>query len=312
MNKPKRHHYLPDFYLNRFTDDNGLFWVYDRNKSEIRPQTPINTCVQSGYYSYDDKDGNRHTEVEELLNTVETSAEPIIEKIDQGKALGDKDKADLAPFIAFQQSRTPYFRDQLLKLEEGVMQRFMKMQLGDETAVAASMAGYEKKTGKKLNISPEKMAEMVNEGKLRVNVPESRSLLSMVYAAQASMPVISKLRWFVLIAPVEKTGFVTSDNPFHLSIPPDIPKNSPYGIGLITPGVGKIIPLSRNSCLLIDDKPGGCDYLPVDKEYVRELNVQIGGSADRFLIARDRPQLERILKTVEKFPRFNLGEFKMG
>lgn len=57
MSTPKRHHYLPRFYLDRFTD-RGRLYLFDREEAEHRIQTPKNTAVQTHFYTADMPDGS--------------------------------------------------------------------------------------------------------------------------------------------------------------------------------------------------------------------------------------------------------------
>jgi len=50
MSKPKRHHYLPQFYLDKFSRSGSLY-IFDRELNEYREQTPTNTAVKSHYYA---------------------------------------------------------------------------------------------------------------------------------------------------------------------------------------------------------------------------------------------------------------------
>lgn len=51
MSKPKRHHFLPEFYLNGFTRE-GLLCVFDRETGEYRRQAPKNTAVIGHFYAF--------------------------------------------------------------------------------------------------------------------------------------------------------------------------------------------------------------------------------------------------------------------
>jgi hypothetical protein len=69
---PKRQHYVPQFYLDNFTVRGGArntlgFWVYDKSVGEPRWQTPINTAVESYFYTVTRADGGRDHQVETLL-----------------------------------------------------------------------------------------------------------------------------------------------------------------------------------------------------------------------------------------------------
>jgi len=43
-------HYVPQFYLKRFTDPNGLLWVYDKDSDRVFSSTPKNITAEHGFY----------------------------------------------------------------------------------------------------------------------------------------------------------------------------------------------------------------------------------------------------------------------
>jgi len=66
MAAPKRHHYLPRFYLKRFAQA-GKLWVYDRQEDKYRHQTPQNTAVIGNYYSFTTPTGEKNTDLEGVV-----------------------------------------------------------------------------------------------------------------------------------------------------------------------------------------------------------------------------------------------------
>ena len=92
MPRSKRHHYLPQFYLRGFCRNNTL-WIYDRKKNEFRKQTPINTAVQSNYYSFEGEDGKTNTDIEMMFSQLEDSSKIMIDKIMARKPLSIEDKS---------------------------------------------------------------------------------------------------------------------------------------------------------------------------------------------------------------------------
>jgi hypothetical protein len=60
---PKRHHFLPEFYLNGFARD-GLLWLYDRGRKQYRRQTPHNTAIIGHYYTFENEKGEKDYSVE--------------------------------------------------------------------------------------------------------------------------------------------------------------------------------------------------------------------------------------------------------
>src|SRR4030067_3297509 len=50
MNVPKLHHYVPRFYLNRFTDQNERFWVWDKSTEKSFQTNPYGVAAQNHFY----------------------------------------------------------------------------------------------------------------------------------------------------------------------------------------------------------------------------------------------------------------------
>ncbi|WP_165585251.1 DUF4238 domain-containing protein [Roseococcus sp. SYP-B2431] len=53
MTRPKLHHYVPRFYLERFTDNLGYLWVWDREKDRVFRSSPNNVAAESHFYRLD-------------------------------------------------------------------------------------------------------------------------------------------------------------------------------------------------------------------------------------------------------------------
>ncbi|MEU8382518.1 DUF4238 domain-containing protein [Streptosporangium sp. NPDC048865] len=50
MGDPKLHHYVPQFYLRRFTDSTSRLWVWDRMNDRIFPTKPGSIAAESNFY----------------------------------------------------------------------------------------------------------------------------------------------------------------------------------------------------------------------------------------------------------------------
>lgn len=50
MTNPKLHHYVPQFYLRRFTDSNGRLWIWDRDRDRVFPTRPGSVAAESDFY----------------------------------------------------------------------------------------------------------------------------------------------------------------------------------------------------------------------------------------------------------------------
>jgi len=119
LNGPKKQHVVPRFYLDGFCRD-GLLNVYDRQKNELRIQTPHNTGAITGFYTFTDEDGRRRYDLEHLMSEYEGKASQIIRKLSAKEKLTDAERSDMAIFVAIMGFRTP---DQIdsLKAANGEM-----------------------------------------------------------------------------------------------------------------------------------------------------------------------------------------------
>jgi hypothetical protein len=50
MSEPKLHHYVPRFYLSRFTDTSGYLWIWDRDKDRIFRTKPSRVAAEKDFY----------------------------------------------------------------------------------------------------------------------------------------------------------------------------------------------------------------------------------------------------------------------
>jgi hypothetical protein len=48
--RPKQHHYVPRFYLERFVDNEGHVWVFDKVTEKVFATTPSKLARESGFY----------------------------------------------------------------------------------------------------------------------------------------------------------------------------------------------------------------------------------------------------------------------
>ena len=54
MNCNALHHYVPQFYLKRFIDNDGQLWVYDKDTDRIFSTAPRNVAAEHGFYTLPD------------------------------------------------------------------------------------------------------------------------------------------------------------------------------------------------------------------------------------------------------------------
>jgi hypothetical protein len=54
MNVPKLHHYVPQFYLRRFTDAAGQLWLWDRDRDRVFRTRPNGVAAENYFYWHEE------------------------------------------------------------------------------------------------------------------------------------------------------------------------------------------------------------------------------------------------------------------
>ena len=105
MSKNKIQHYVPRFYLKRFSYNkqikNPNILGYDIRKNTYFDKKIEKECQEFYFYSKEKKE-----EIEKVFSSIEYETKKPLDKIEKDTALDAEDLKKLYIFIAFQQSRT--------------------------------------------------------------------------------------------------------------------------------------------------------------------------------------------------------------
>ena len=290
---PKRHHFVPIFYLNNFCNKSGLLWIYDCNKKELRQQTPKNTTVQRNYYSFVGLDKKKHSEVETFLSGLEGNTKPIIDKINNKEIIDLNDKLILTAFISLLHSRVPYFEKQHDEIIDKCFKIYNKIIFSNKENTQKLIEQFTKNKEEN-SVSPESIMDFVKKEQYTIKVNKEWTLESMFDMARAISIYLFQMDWYFYYS--SKSSFITSDNPFILVPPSDYREKGIYGLGVLVPGVRKIVPLAQKVCLVICDKGDKIEKINISSKEVREINCHIAKDCDNLLISKDRILLKRLIK----------------
>jgi hypothetical protein len=292
----KRHHYLPQFYLKGFANEEK-FCVYDRTKNEFRIQTPVNTALEKDYYAFIDNTGEKNKSIEKILADIEGRVVPVFDKIKKQEKLSDEDKGIMSLFLTFFIYRVPEFQKLSNEIAHKISEITMKNLISSKEQAAKWIRNYEKDTGKTFDVSPETLFEYAQNPQFEITIDRNTTLKQMLDLSYKHKDYLFNMDWEIFNAP-KNTSFITTDNPFVL-LPP---KGFPIGIrgyGLRTKGVKKIIPISKEQCILIGLPGNNFTYVNVNTIIVRGLNLFLASRCDRFVIGRDEKLLKNIVKSTK-------------
>ncbi|MEX0616648.1 MAG: DUF4238 domain-containing protein [Candidatus Woykebacteria bacterium] len=301
-NKPKKHHYVSQFYLRGFLDSNSQLNIFDRYNKVFLKRTPGGIAYNENYYTVDTKQEKGSTILEETLGLVETKAKPVIDKLTQhGAVLTKEERENLGLFLALQQQRVPDSekakREMAEKTYKAVAQKFAHLLATNNEAFETT-----KKKVPKVKGSPELTQEdwlglaTGEKFKLEIEVPHSFVVKQMFDLALEVAPLICQMNWKVLYASKSR-AFTTSDNPFILSGSPWAPGR---GVGLITPRSRKFFPLTKGACLFMGDQPTATlEFASATSDGVRQINRLTALNSDRYIISHNQDLLKRIVKITK-------------
>lgn len=303
MSNPKRHHYVPKFYLQGFCNHKN-FWIFDRERNVYREQTPTNTTVETQYYSIQQRNGKYDVSLEQKIATIESLTAPVIKKIDNLEPISSYDKYTLSVFVSLLKVRVPEFKKSYEELRTEMLKRLGPMvdRKLDRPVPLPPHPPYNPTEIKSFDAfeivqnleTLEADAVQAHNHFLDVILPLTAEISDQLY----------KMQWLIAYAPPD-TSFVTSDNPFLVAPPEGYDPYGLEGVGIATPGTTKIIPLSSKSCLLIFDLGEEVVYFKFPRDRVKELNIMIATGCMRYVIARDEALLKNLVKRsgIEKIKR---------
>lgn len=300
---PKDHHYIPQFYLNKFSNDpisreNKRVYVLDKERKdeEIKFLPIKRIAFQKNFYTYRTKENSRET-LEDMFSIIERAAAKIIKKIEQEKELTIEDRNGLSLFLSLLYLRVPFakkqFEESTKSLYETIVRKTTAMTSND------SLKAFFKKQGKVL--TDEEIDDMKNfavdekRSKIEVDIPQEFWIKMMLKLSVKITPALEITDWEFRIA--EKPfAYITSDNPFLLV--PGRKMEKSEGLGLLTPDAKKIVPLTSKICLIMHEPKEEpiTVYSNADKQFYNKINRWVLRHSSRFAYSADRGKIEKMIK----------------
>ncbi|WP_029972172.1 DUF4238 domain-containing protein [Paraburkholderia graminis] len=269
MNRPRRHHFVPRFYLEGFcADDARALAVYDRVRNEYREQRPAQVAHRRDFYAYEDDQGNLVFDIERALGEVETAANNAIQRLENNAELRADDKIALATYVAFQFTRTPAYATWLGSFKEDWAQRARPEQIDALPEPPGPAAGREEAIGAMLGHAP-RFAE-----------------------------VFLHLNWTIWDRESERVSFVTSDSPVCVVWANQPEPNAYAGAGILSPDVVTVLPLSQSLGLAMSRIGDRVDRKPLNRDEVRRVNLAVTNQAQHFVFGRDMALVRSVVNAT--------------
>lgn len=302
-NLPKKHHYIPQFYLKGFSVDNNNLWVYDKSlsdKQNIKKLTTKTIAFKNNFYTYESIDKTKET-LENLFCQMEGLASNVIKKISDGHEITQKEKADLSIFISFLWFRTPESQERMKKITTSLHEQVSRMSIA--MTPNENLKDFFKKRGRILSDEEinelKEFAQDKKRSKFELHIPQNYWIKEMLQLGMDISPIFQICDWEFCVSN-KPYAFITSDNPFMLL--PSKPVHPFYGLGLMTDGAKKVIPLNSKICLVMHEpnKNPQNRYREIDKNYFKRINEITYKNAQRFVFSPEEGKLVKIHKLINK------------
>ena len=286
--RSKRHHYLPQFYLQYLLpeDGTGAFWVYDKDGGEPRPQTPVNTCVEGNLYSLADGEGGRHDRLEsELFSPLDGMAKPVFDRwIEPTANMRSAEVQLMAEFIAFLHTRVPRnmaFAEQIMRAIYENRRRHL-LEKPDELTGLVDSFSRARPDRAPLDVKDLRLWFDEFDQRFRVKVNPDHVLAATLNVAKDVCEQLLTMRWH-LVTVRAGAPLVTSDAPVVVFVPHG-QSQALFGAGIGLPEAQVTFAISPRVCLFLDRGPIN-DRGAVELPPINEVNKRAILNAERFVIS---------------------------
>ncbi|MGJ5813691.1 DUF4238 domain-containing protein [Paludibaculum fermentans] len=290
----RQNHYLPQFYQLGFADESGCPWVYDRKDDAYRQLPTKRTGVEKDLYTTMTPEGHQNDEVERMLaDKIDGPTKAIIERLDDKDMRWEgEDRWILALFVALMRTRTPAFDKEQKEFGDKLLRWVSKKQNPTPEAFADA---WLKATGEVVEAATAKRAfDVIQNDQYDVDIPRQNIIKMMLELSLELAEALMTLNWTILSIP-NACSFITCDHPF-VVIPPVGLNGDLSGYGIRTAGATTAVPLSSRSLICFHESGHGIGYRLARRDEVRYFNAEVATNSERFVLARDRPLLESVVR----------------
>lgn len=273
MSEPRKHHFLPQFYLRGFSvDRRGLYQIEKQTAKyygcQIRDTAAIKDFHELDYKGVEDE------------NALEKALAQVEGKLAQHLA------AFLADGPTNEQAR--HYTIQLLSLLRLRVPAFKRHIQASYPSSIRKITELMERDGR-LPAPPPGLEEKLAVKNLKIEVLNWKCMEVMfnLAASEEHLQPLRRMRVTVFRAPFD-TSFITSDQP--VSLYHATAARSPYGAGPDTPGIEISLPLSSRALLKLDHEQGGHSTRTATTEEVAEFNRRTAAMAQNYVFVADFPE----------------------
>jgi hypothetical protein len=250
------------------------------------------TAAINHYYSYIDNQGTRRVDIEKGLCEIEGMYCKVLRKLLAREQLSYEDRGTLSIYVALMLTRVPGFEAELMQWNrENLIEQLKRHYI--ESMERTSQSNPEDE----LDFTLDELLDYLRNDRFMVRPGTQTRLKIVLKSALQAAKLFMTMNWIFLTC-TRNTAFITSDQPLAFWGPFDDDGNLSDSVGLATPGMYKVIPLTSSLCLAIGNRGAVVGHEVADRRMVRTINSVVAANCYRFVIGRDEPLVRRIVKVT--------------
>lgn len=278
--KPRKHHFLPQFYLNNFEITPRVskypqinIYKKDNTVKQYTTSIPDTACIRD-YHSIKQEDGSSDTHtLEQALSKTESLQSSLLQKIIQAEIITQKSLPEWAFFINLMRHRVPSMKN--------------KIEADLKSVVTATVKLMERT--EQLPEPPPEIKECQEKGSdWFVPVISNSIILEFMYKISTVPEIVAGLAKmnFSLVKAPENSFFITSDAPVSLYFP-NYDTKSPYGVGYAHKEIEVTLPISEKYLILAQWEPKKF-LIEAKKDLVEEYNRRTIISSESYIYSSNQ------------------------
>lgn len=246
-----RHHYVPQFYLNGFTDTEGKLHVADKIRRKRWVTTPAKTAWAPEFYKID-AEGVDPMAIEKAFSNLEGEFATVLRETLATRKLPTGESFNvLMNFVATMHTRVPHVRSAIDKFAGEILGKLGKMAFrGPE---GAKRLREDPENASMTDEEMEQLQAFIASDEYTISVDQTWHVQTMIDSIGAILPALSHRNWSLWTVGDGLPDLVCSDRPVVLWSP-----NSGFMLGLATPETMLTLPLDGRTMLAsrLEEVPG--------------------------------------------------------
>ncbi|HEY8390842.1 MAG TPA: DUF4238 domain-containing protein [Clostridia bacterium] len=268
---PKKHHYIPRFYLAGFTlsgSKDDFIWVLDQKNGKQWRAKAHNVAYQNDFYTLDIPETEPES-IEKEFSFLEGQAASVIKTIINTKSIPTGESYNvLMNFIALTIARVPSTRKTLEEPFMKISEKILKIALASPERYHTLMERLKKK-GYDISDAPyDSMLDFLRKKEYELEFNNTFHIQNLLIVMDSVLPYLVNRNW-VLVEATE-AYFICSDRPVTLHW--TNPRDSFYGPGFGMKETNVIFPVNKNLLLLGRFEEIKKNHTKISREGVAWLN----------------------------------------